>query len=368
MDATARQEVDSNRSGLAEPITPGMPERPERKQGYWHIVWRQLQKNKFAMVGLYCVGFLVFVAIFADLLANDKPLLIKYDGKISSPVVTYYGVSLGLLNYPPEFQNKKFKDIAQELGDGDFIVFPPVKYSPNDYDLRYHITAPSKVHLLGTDETGRDILSRMIHGTRISLSVGIVAVSIYTLIGIILGALAGYFGGWIDIIISRFIELMMTFPTFFLIITIVAFLPPSIYNIMLVIGITGWTGVARFVRGEFYRVKNIDYVQAAHALGFTHFRIIFRHVLPNAVAPVFVTVTFGIAGAILTESGLSFLGFGVPPDQASWGSILSSSRQLLPEGWWLTTFPGAAIFFTIVVINLVGEGLRDAMDPRIAKM
>jgi peptide/nickel transport system permease protein len=368
MKTGSQTDTTSNTIDSTALISPGAPKRPERKQGYWHIVWRQLKKNKFAIFGLYCVAILAFVAIFADFLANDKPLIIKYHGRIAFPILTHYGVRMGLVNWPKEFQNIKFKDLADNLEKGDFIIFPPVKYSPNDYDLRYHITPPSAVHLLGTDETGRDILSRMIHGTRISLSVGIVAVSIYTFIGIILGALAGYFGGWIDIVISRFIELMMTFPTFFLIITIVAFLPPSIYNIMLVIGITGWTGVARFVRGEFYRVKNIDYVQAAHALGFTHFRIIFRHVLPNAVAPVFVTVTFGIAGAILTESGLSFLGFGVPPDQASWGSILSSSRQLLPEGWWLTTFPGAAIFFTIVVINLVGEGLRDAMDPRIAKM
>jgi peptide/nickel transport system permease protein len=367
MNTTQHQEVMSDNSKSQETVGNSLSPHPEKKQGYWHIVWRQLLKNKFAVFGMYCVAFLGFVAIFSDFLANDKPLIIKYNGKISFPIIQHYGISLGLTNWPKEFQNKKFKVIAEQP-EVDFIVFPPVKYSPNDYDLRYHITPPSKVHLLGTDETGRDILSRMIHGTRISLSVGIVAVSIYTFIGIVLGALAGYFGGWVDIVISRLIELMMTFPTFFLIITIVAFLPPSIYNIMLVIGITGWTGVARFVRGEFYRVKNIDFVQAAHALGFHHFRIIFRHVLPNAVAPVFVTVTFGIAGAILTESGLSFLGFGVPPDQASWGSILSSSRQLLPEGWWLTTFPGAAIFFTIVVINLVGEGLRDAMDPRIAKL
>ncbi len=355
-------------NGSIQSAVPELPARKEKKQGYWHIVWRQLKKNKFAVFGMYCVAFLGFVAIFADFLANDRPLIIRYNGKISFPIIQNYGVRMGIMNWPKKFQNKKFKDIAATLGDGDFILFPPVKYSPNDYNLRYHITPPSAVHPLGTDETGRDILSRMIHGTRISLSVGIVAVSIYTFIGIVLGSLAGYFGGWVDIVISRLIELMMTFPTFFLIITIVAFLPPSIYTIMLVIGVTGWTGVARFVRGEFFRVKNVDFVQAAHALGFHHFRIIFRHVLPNAVAPVFVTVTFGIAGAILTESGLSFLGFGVPPDQASWGSILSSSRQLLPEGWWLTTFPGAAIFFTIVVINLVGEGLRDAMDPRIAKI
>lgn len=170
-----------------------------------------------------------------------------------------------------------------------------------------------------------------------------------------------------DIFISRLIELMICFPVFFLIIAIVAYLPQNIYNIMIVIGITGWAGVARLVRGEFLRVRNLDYVSAAQALGFKNTRIIFRHVLPNALAPVFVSATFGVAVAILVESSLSFLGFGVPPNVSSWGSILAQARTLLPSGWWMTTFPGLAIFLTVTVLNLVGEGLRDAMDPRLVR-
>jgi peptide/nickel transport system permease protein len=191
-----------------------------------------------------------------------------------------------------------------------------------------------------------------------------VAVSIYVLIGVIIGALAGYYGGVVDIVASRLIEIMLTIPTFFLIITVVAFLPPSILNIMVVIGITNWPTVARLTRGEFLKAKSLDYVVAARALGATDVRTIFCHILPNTLAPVFVAATFGVASAILIESTLSFLGFGVPPSTASWGSILSNARQLLPSGWWLTVFPGLAIFLTVTSYNLVGEGLRDAADPR----
>ena len=205
----------------------------------------------------------------------------------------------------------------------------------------------------------------MVHGARVSLSVGFVAVSIYALIGLLIGAIAGYYGGVIDMIASRLIEIMLTIPTFFLIITVVAFLPPSIFTIMAVIGVTNWPTVARLTRGEFLKAKSLDYVVAARAMGATDFRTIFRHVLPNALAPLFVAATFGVASAILIESTLSFLGFGVPPSTASWGSILSNARQLLPSAWWLTAFPGLAIFLTVTSYNLVGEGLRDAADPRL---
>ncbi len=327
-----------------------------------------------AMVGFWTVVVLVVVALLADFIANDRPLLIKFDGRIYSPVVEGYLAHLGLSKPPVDFRNKKFKllvemDRRRPPGERkvEWVLFPPIPYSPNDYDLDFVITPPSWQHLLGTDDTGRDLLSRMVHGTRISLSIGLVAVSIYITIGVVLGALAGYFGGWVDILISRLIELMICFPVFFLIIAIVAYLPQSIYNIMIVIGLTGWARVARLVRGEFLRVRNADYVSASQALGFRSPRIIFRHILPNAMAPVFVAATFGIAVAILVESGLSFLGFGVPPNVASWGSILAKARELLPSGWWITTFPGLAIFITVTVLNLVGEGLRDAMDPRLVR-
>jgi len=246
-----------------------------------------------------------------------------------------------------------------------WAVWPPVRYSPTQIDLGAHLMPPGGGHLLGTDDRGRDVMARMIHGTRISLSVGFVAVSIYTVIGVFLGALAGFYGGRVDMIISRLIEVMMCFPTFFLILAVLAFLPPSIYNIMVVLGLTGWTGVARLVRGEFLKQRKIDYVSAAKVVGASDLRIIFYHILPNSLAPVLVSATFGIAGAILTESSLAYLGFGVPPPAPSWGEILSQSKQYIDFAWWLTIFPGAAIFLTVTAYNLVGEGLRDAVDPRL---
>jgi len=339
---------------------------------YLALVARQFRRNRLAVAGLAVVGMLALIALGADFIASDRPLLMQWKGEIYSPALRGYIVDLGFAEWQPDFRNRKFKLLAEmDRRSGDnhlgWAIFPPIPFSPNDFDLNSVIQPPSMRHWLGTDDTGRDLASRLVHGTRISLSIGIVAVSIYITIGVFLGSLAGYFGGWVDIGISRLIELMICFPVFFLIIAIVAYLPQSIYHIMIVIGITGWAGVARLVRGEFLRLRNIDYVQAARALGFGWPRIIFRHILPNALAPVFVSATFGVAVAILTESSLSFLGFGVPPTAASWGSILAKAREILPAGWWLTTFPGLAIFLTVTVLNLVGEGLRDAMDPRLAR-
>ena len=337
-------------------------------QTYWTIVGRQFRKNKLAVSALALVSALLVMAFTADFLANDKPLLMKFQGQTYLPIVKDYAVRLGISQWQQEFQNVSYKEFAKaNFKEGDWAWFPPIRYSPTDIDLKAVIQPPSSRHFLGTDEIGRDVASRMIHGARVSLSVGFVAVGIYVFIGVLVGALAGYYSGVADIVASRLIEVMITIPTFFLIITVVAFLPQSVFNIMVVIGITGWPTVARLARGEFLRTKSLDYVVAARALGATDVRTIFRHVLPNTLAPISVAATFGIASAILIESTLSFLGFGVPPSAASWGSILASARELLPSGWWLAAFPGLAIFLTVTSYNLVGEGLRDAADPRLKR-
>ncbi|HDP34003.1 MAG TPA: ABC transporter permease, partial [Candidatus Hydrogenedentes bacterium] len=248
---------------------------------------------------------------------------------------------------------------------GEFALRPPVPHSPLRQDLRNRLRPPSREHPLGTDDRGRDVLSRIIWGARISMSVGFIAVGIAVIIGVVVGALAGFYGGKVDALILRVIEIWICIPSFFLIITVMAFLEPSIVNIMIVIGLTGWPGVARLVRGEFLKQKEQEYAIAARASGLSDRRIIFRHLLPNSLSPVFVSATFGVAGAILTESGLSFLGFGVPPPTASWGEILKQSQSYVDFAWWLVTFPGVAVFITVVSFNLVGDGLRDALDPRL---
>ncbi len=238
-------------------------------------------------------------------------------------------------------------------------------YDPTSIDVHNVLSPPDKKHLLGTDELGRDLLSRIIWGSRVSLKVGFVAVGIAILIGIIVGALAGFYGGWTDAILMRFVDIMLAFPTFFLILAVISILDQNIFTIMVVIGLTSWMDVARLVRAEFLSLKEKDFVGAAKAVGASDKRLIFTHILPNALSPVFVAATFGVAGAILIESGLSFLGLGVQPPDPSWGNILTAGKDNIEVAWWLSFFPGFAILITVLSYNLVGEGLRDALDPRL---
>ncbi len=239
------------------------------------------------------------------------------------------------------------------------------RHDPNRIDVLRIFSPPSTEHPLGTDELGRDVLARMVHGARISLKVGFVAVGIAMAIGLLVGLLAGYYGGWVDAVLMRFVDIMLCFPTFFLILAVIAFLEPSIYNIMVVIGLTGWMGVARLVRAETMSLRERDFVAAARALGAGNARIILRHILPNTLAPVLVAATLGVAGAILTESALSFLGIGVQPPTPSWGNILTAGKDNIEFAWWLSLFPGLAILVTVLGYNLLGEGIRDAIDPRL---
>jgi peptide/nickel transport system permease protein len=242
---------------------------------------------------------------------------------------------------------------------------PAVGRDPGAIDIANRLQPPSWQYPFGTDDLGRDVLVRILYGARISLLVGFVAVGIATFIGILLGALAGYYGRWIDSLVMRFVDIMLCFPAFFLILAVIAFLQPSIWNIMIIIGFTSWMGVARLVRAEFLSLRERDFVIAARAIGAKDSRIIFRHILPNAISPVLVSATLGVAGAILTESALSFLGIGVQPPTPSWGNMLIAGKQTLGTAWWLSVFPGLAILLTVLGYNLLGEGIRDAMDPRI---
>jgi len=247
------------------------------------------------------------------------------------------------------------------------IVAP---YDPNEVNPRLargYPQPPSADHWLGTDELGRDYLSRAISGARVSLSVGFVAVGISIAIGVVLGSVAGFWGGRVDNLIMRLADVFLSVPAFFLILTVNAYLPPSIYNVMVVIGLFSWMGVARLVRGQFLSLKEKDFVTAARALGVPGRRLITHHLLPNSLAPVIVAATLAIPSAILTESALSFFGLGVQPPQASWGSMLEDAQIWLTEAWWMWVPPGALISITVLAFNFMGDGLRDSLDPFIRR-
>lgn len=332
-------------------------------------------------------------------LALAWPLRLLYRAAGKWPVVVIAvlvaaAVAAPFVGTTRRIDSTRYRELAVELketGRG-WAVFPLIPYGPIEQPVEARPYQPPSwaaslraqadgdkprgegeperrglgTNLMGTDNVGRDVFVRVLYGARVSLSVGFVAVAIYIAIGTMIGAIAAYYGGTVDFVISRIIEIVMCFPTFLLILTIVAFLEKrSIFNIMIVIGLTGWTGVARLVRGEVLREMRKEYVPAARALGVGDLRLILRHLLPNSIAPVLVAATFGVAGAILTETGLSFLGLGVQVPTPSWGELLNQARAGVADYWWLTLFPGLLIFITVTIYNMVGEGVRDALDPRL---
>jgi len=248
-----------------------------------------------------------------------------------------------------------------------FAILAPLLagYDPASTDPGSILTAPSREHIFGTDRLGRDIFSRIVYGARISLAIGFIAVGIASLIGVFIGSIAGYYGGKIDYMLMRFVDIMLCFPTIFLILAVISLLEPSVTNIMVIIGATGWMGIARLVRAEVLTLKERDFVSAAKVMGAKDSRIIARHIIPNAIGPVLVSATLGVGGAILTESALSFLGIGVQPPTPSWGNILMDGRSTLGVAWWLTVFPGLFILFTVLSYNILGEALRDTFEPRL---
>jgi len=240
----------------------------------------------------------------------------------------------------------------------------PWPMNPNTTDLAQKLLPPNRLHWLGTDHLGRDVFSRMLHGAPISLTVGFTTVLVSLSIGVVIGSIAGYCGGKIDQCLMRLVDAFLCFPTFFLILTAVALLGPSLINIVVVIGLVSWTGTARLVRGEFLTLREAEYVHAARILGQNSLKIILRHILPNAAAVILITAVLGIPEAILAEAGLSFLGFGVQPPQATWGNIIADGKTYLLEAWWLILFPGFAIFITALSFYLVGDSLREAGEAK----
>jgi peptide/nickel transport system permease protein len=286
--------------------------RPKKLKGdsQWAVAARHFRKNRMAIGGLFVMVFLYVVTLLTPLIAPFDP-----------------------------------------AAQGDIVA---TRYLP-----------PSLTNLMGTDRFGRDIFSRVLYGARISLSIGFIAMGIGVTLGTVIGAIAGFFGGIVDMLLMRFTDMMLSFPRLILLIVIIAMFEPSIFLVVAVLGLTGWMGVSRIVRGEVLSLREREFVQAAKALGMSDTRIIFRHIIPNTLAPVIVFATLGIGNTILIEAGLSFLGLGVQPPTPSWGNMISEGRDALLTGWWIATFPGLAIVFTVVAFNLLGDGLRDALDPRL---
>ena len=349
-------------------------EGPEFR-GFWRDAWRRFRRRNLSLLALGFVVLLATIACFSPLIVGTKPIMCKYKGKIYFPCTGYFFESWEnpifiqdeiIDAYPKQLAAKDpeswaiwplvYQDPYRRVRDGEWKDRPG---NPSGANGR-----PSSINLCGTTSTGKDVFARMVHGSQIALLVGFVSTGIAAAIGIAVGATAGYFGGWVDMLLSRLIEVVMCVPALILILALVAILEqPSIWQIMAVIGGTGWTRIARLTRAEFLKLKQLEYVSAAR-IGAGKLRIMFRHILPNALAPVMVPITFGIAAAILVESTLSFLGLGAPPPNPSWGGLLYEGRENLAM-WWLELFPGVAIFLTVLAYNLIGEGVQEATDPRL---
>lgn len=409
---------------MTEPRTQAPAEDPT----YGEIVWGQFQKRRLAMGSLWGLLGLVALAVYVPLLASNKPFLWRAPGEgLSSPWLlslfdrTFFengvdlffnvllvagtpalAVALLVLRrgrhlprverarrgrlalggaggfvllvlalvtaFPSQRPKVVYPTLQAELvaqGQEVLAVYPPLPYSFRDGEIKNTRAPASLKHPLGTDNAGRDVLTRLLYGTRISLTIGVFAVALYISIGTIIGALAGFYGGWVDTAIQRIIEVVICVPSLFLILTVAAFIENrSIFHIMFIIAAVAWTTPARLVRAEFLRLRNLDFVAAARAVGHRESTIIFREILPNAIGPVLVSATFGVASAILVESTMSFLGLGditVP----SWGQILNTGRTT--GLWTLILAPGFAIFLTVSLLNLVGEGFRDALDPKLRR-
>ncbi len=332
-----------------------------RSRSFWSASWRRLRRDRAGMTGLVVIVLLILVAYFAPLIANEKPIVMQWQGKTYYPALA----DMAPFRWFVDYRELRTFDFQRHRSDATVgIVLPFNEFGPRENRLDERLSPPTFRHPMGTDPNGRDVFSRVVHGTAVALKIGIVAMGIALIIGLFMGALAGYYGGWIDIVISRAIEVVICFPFLFLVLAVIAFLPPSTYNVMVIIGLTRWTSIARYTRAEFIRVKEEEFTDAARALGVGDIRIIVRHILPNALAPVLVAVSFGVASAILIEAALSFLGLGAQPPTPTWGEILRWGRDNIEIAWWLAVFPGLAIFVTVTAYNLLGEGLRDATDPR----
>lgn len=362
------------------PVEPGaVKETSAPAVGFWTESWRRYRRRPMAMIALGYVLLLCLIALFAPAIAGTKPLVCKYKGELYFPAMGYFVRSWeapifrhdGVIdNYPTALKANDpeswaiwplvYQDPYRRVRDGEWPGRPGNPFGSS--------AKPSSLNWFGANDQGFDVFAQMVHGTQIALSVGFVSMGIATVIGLVLGAAAGYFGGWIDMIVSRLVEVVLCIPTLVLILAVIAILEHvTTWHLMAVIGITRWPTISRLARAEFLKLKQVDFVTAARALGAGQIRIMVLHILRNSLAPILVPITFGIASAILLEAGLSYLGFGAAPPNPSWGTLLNAGRKNIQEMWWLIVYPGTAIFLTVLAYNVIGEGIQEVTDPRLRK-
>jgi peptide/nickel transport system permease protein len=348
----------------------------EPTRGFWGTVWGRFRRRPLAMTALSFVVLLAVTAVLAPAIVGTKPIVCHYKGHLYFPALGYFNPAWE----NPIFHRDKFRRIyPKNLAEKDpqsWAIWPLVYQDPyrrvraDEWGDRPGNPAgiqgrPSRLNFFGATQTGADVFARMVHGTTTALLVGFVSMGIAAAIGVLVGALAGFLGGWFDMVLSRLIEVVMCIPPLVLILALMAVVDrPTIWHMMAILGCTRWTDIARLCRAEFIKLRASEYVVAAQAIGVGRVRIMFRYILPNALAPVLVPITFGIAAAILIEASLSFLGFGAPPPNPSWGTLLNAGRSNY-QLWWLIVFPGAAIFLVVLAYNLIGDALQEAVDPRL---
>lgn len=325
--------------------------------------WQRFKRRKLAVASCWILLIACFLSFTAEFWANSKPVLMKYNNTIFFPVFKDY--------HPSEFKQEEvmvmdYKNLTLDKSRGDFIVWPVVKWDPYETNAKeeFYPSAPSSDNWFGTDDRGRDILSRLLYGLRYSIIYAILVWFITFLVGTLLGGIMGFLGGRTDFWGQRIVEILSTVPQFFLLIIIISIFKPTLWLLVVLSSVFGWISISYYVRGEFLKNRKKEFVEAARALGAGQTRIFMKHLLPNSLSPIITFSPFVIAANVVSLASLDYLGFGLTPPIPSWGELLNQAQKHFMEGWWLAVYPSLALFFTLTMLSLIGEGVRDAMDPK----
>lgn len=325
--------------------------------------WRRFKSNKIAITSSIVLLFFILLTLISPILANNRPIILKYNGKIYYPIFKKYS--------PRDFSDPDsitidFRNLKLEKSRGDYSIWPIIQWNPYESNefISIYPGAPTKDNWFGTDDSGRDVLTRLLYGFKYSIFYALIVWAISYTIGIVVGGLMGYFGGWIDLLGQRLVEIWSTIPQLLLLIIIIATYGPSMTLLVIVTSLFGWVSISYYIRGEFFKQRKQEYVESARAIGLKNFKIIFKHILPNSLSPVLTFTPFFIAGNIAGLAALDYLGFGLEVPTPSWGELLKQGKNYSTTAWWLTFYPSACLCGTLILVNAIGEGIRDALDPK----